>query len=68
MSPNEWAAVIGCVLAILTAVYSMLRFMVRAIMRELSPNGGASMKDQISRIEERLDHVYKIILERHAEN
>jgi hypothetical protein len=68
MSPNEWAAVIGCVLAILTAVYSMLRFMVRAIMRELSPNGGASMKDQISRIEKRLDHVYKIILERHAEN
>ena len=68
MSPNEWAAVIGCVLAILTAIYSMLRFMVRAIMRELSPNGGASMKDQISRIEKRLDHVYKIILERHAEN
>jgi hypothetical protein len=67
MSPNEWAAVIGCVLAILTAIYSMLRFMVRAIMRELSPNGGASMKDQISRIEKRLDHVYKIILERHAE-
>jgi len=68
MSPNEWAAVIGCVLAILTAIYSMLRFTVKAIMRELSPNGGASMKDQICRIEERLDHVYKIILEGHAEN
>jgi hypothetical protein len=68
MSPNEWAAVTGCVLAVLTAVYSMLRFTVKAIMRELSPNGGSSMKDQVSRIELRLDHLYKIILERHAED
>jgi hypothetical protein len=55
MSPNEWAAVIGCLIALMTAVYSAARFMVKSIMREFQPNGGASLKDQVNRIERRLD-------------
>jgi hypothetical protein len=31
--------------------------MVKSIMRELSPNGGNSLKDQVSRIESRLDQL-----------
>jgi hypothetical protein len=31
--------------------------MVKSIMRELSPNGGKSLKDQVSRIEARLDQL-----------
>lgn len=27
-------------------------------MRELQPNGGSSLKDQVNRIEQRLDHIY----------
>jgi len=54
---NEWTAVVGLVLAILTAVYSSMRFMVKSIMRELTPNSGKSLKDQVSRIEQRLDQL-----------
>jgi hypothetical protein len=54
---QEWAAVIGLVLTILTAVYSSMRFMVKSIMRELTPNSGNSLKDQVSRIEQRLDQL-----------
>jgi len=57
MTIGEWTAVIGLVLAILTAVYSSMRFMVKSIMRELTPNGGKSLKDQVSRIETRLDQL-----------
>ena len=57
MTIGEWTAVIGLVLAILTAVYSAMRFMIKAIMRELTPNGGNSLKDQVSRIEKRLDEL-----------
>ena len=57
MSVGEWTAVLGLVLAILTAVYSAMRFMVKSIMRELTPNGGKSLKDQVSRIEARLDEL-----------
>lgn len=57
MSPGEWTAVGGLVLAILTAVYSSMKVIVRSIMLELSPNDGSSMKDQVSRIESRLDQL-----------
>jgi len=57
VSVGEWTAVSGLVLAVLTAIYSSMRFMVKSIMRELSPNGGNSIKDQVSRIEMRLDQL-----------
>ena len=50
-------AVGGFVIALLTAIYSSMRFMVKSIMRELQPNGGNSLKDQVSRIEERLNEL-----------
>jgi hypothetical protein len=55
VSVGEWTAVGGLALAVLTAVYSSTRFMVKSIMRELTPNAGKSLKDQVSRIEARLD-------------
>lgn len=55
MSPSEWTAVIGCVIAVIAAVYSAARFMIRAILAEFVPNGGSSLKDQVNRIEARLD-------------
>jgi hypothetical protein len=55
VSVGEWTAVGGLIIAVLTAVYSSTRFMVKSIMRELTPNSGKSLKDQVSRIETRLD-------------
>jgi hypothetical protein len=57
VSVGEWTAVCGLVIAVLTAIYSSMRFMVKSIMRELTPNSGKSLKDQISRIEMRLDQL-----------
>ena len=63
MTPNEWAAVGGLVLSILAAVYSAMKFMVKSIMRELQPNGGSSLKDQVNRIESRVDALYIKLME-----
>jgi len=57
VSVGEWTAIFGLLLAIFTAFYSAIRFMVKSIMRELTPNGGKSLKDQVSRIESRLDEL-----------
>ncbi len=57
MSVGEWTAVGGLVLAVLTAIYSSMRFMVKSIMQEFQPNGGNSLKDQVNRIEARLDQM-----------
>jgi hypothetical protein len=62
MTTNEWAAVIGCLIAILTAVYSAMKFMIKSVMRELMPNGGNSLKDQVNRIEKRLDSLVDRLL------
>ena len=62
MAITEWTAVILCLIAILTAVYSMLKFTMKAILTELRPNSGNSLKDQVNRIEQRLDHVYTLLL------
>ena len=57
MSVGEWTAVGGLVIAVLAAIYSSMKFMVKSIMTELQPNGGNSLKDQVSRIEARLDQL-----------
>jgi len=62
MSPTEWAAVVGCVIAIMSAVYSAMRIMIKAVMAELTPNGGTSLKDQVNRIELRLDNLMDKLL------
>jgi hypothetical protein len=61
---GEWTAVGGFVIAILAAVYSSMRIIIKAVMTELMPNGGSSMKDQISRIEARLDYLYTQLIKK----
>ena len=63
MTPNEWAAVGGLVLSILAAVYSATRFMIKSVLAELTPNGGNSLKDQVNRIEARVDALYIKLME-----
>ena len=59
---SEWVAVTLGLLGIVTAIYSGLRHLVKTIMREFSPNAGQSLKDQVNRIENRLDHLIEAIL------
>jgi hypothetical protein len=61
MTIGEWTAVIGLVISVLAAVYASTRVIVRSVMAELSPNGGQSIKDQINRIDLRVDRLYTIL-------
>jgi len=64
MSVGEWTAVGGLVITILAAVYSSMKIIIRSVMSELTPNSGSSLKDQISRIEARLDYLYTHLIEK----
>jgi hypothetical protein len=64
MSPAEWAAFGAGGCAVLSAVLIGLRFLVRGWLNELRPNGGSSMKDQLTRLEQRVDDLYSIIVKR----
>jgi len=61
MNIGEWTAVVGLVISVLAAVYASTKVIVRSVMAELSENGGSSMKDQINRIENRVDYLYQIL-------
>ena len=65
MEAQAWVAVIVGVMAILSGLYAAVRFIVRSIMAEIGPQAnGASIKEQVNRLEARLDHIYTILLER----
>lgn len=52
MNAQAWVAMCVGIMAILSGLYGMTRFIVKAIMAEIGPKAnGASMKEQINRIE-----------------
>jgi hypothetical protein len=64
MTPNEWA---GLALAISTMIGSfalMVRWLVKHYLEELKPNGGSSVKDQVNRLESRVDQIYLLLSDR----
>ena len=61
METNEWVAVISLGLALLTAIYSVIRFVTKSIMRELLPNSGGSMRDELRVLSARVDAIYEIL-------
>ena len=65
MEFQAWVAVAVGVMAILSGLYAVARFIVRSIMAEIGPEAnGKSLKEQVNRLEARLDHIYTILLER----
>jgi hypothetical protein len=64
MSPGEIAGFGAGVIAVLSGVLIGLRFLVRGWLNELRPNGGSSMKDQITRLEQRVDDLFVLISKR----
>jgi len=61
MNPAEWAAFGAGGCAVLSAVLIGLRFLVKGWLNELRPNGGSSMKDQLTRLEKRVDDLFILI-------
>ena len=61
MTPTEWAGFGAGVIAVLSGGLIGLRFLVRGWLNELRPNGGSSMKDQLTRLEKRVDDLFILI-------
>jgi len=61
MSPTESAGFGAGVMAVLSGGLIGLRFLVKGWLNELRPNGGSSMKDQLTRLEKRVDDLFMLI-------
>jgi hypothetical protein len=64
MTTSNWASLIVAIIAIVTAFAGSVRWLVKHYLYELKPNGGSSVKDQVNRLEARVDDIYRIICER----
>jgi hypothetical protein len=61
MTPTDWAQLALAVMGIVGGAIGGIRWLVKHYLAELKPNGGSSVKDQISRLETRVDQIYLLI-------
>lgn len=61
MGAAEIAAICAAITTVLTGFLIGLRFLVKGWLNELRPNSGSSIKDQISRLERRVDELFILL-------
>jgi hypothetical protein len=64
MTAANWAGLIVSIIAVISAFAGSVRWLVKHYLYELRPNGGGSVKDQVNRLESRIDDIYRILCER----
>lgn len=64
MITAEAAGIAAALVATAGTVFAGIRWMVKSFLHELVPNSGSSLHDKITRLEGRIDEIYKIIAER----
>jgi hypothetical protein len=64
MTAGNWAGLIVSVIAIVSAFAGSVRWLVKHYLSELKPNSGSSLKDSVTRLEEKVEILYQIMLQR----
>jgi len=61
VSPQDYAAIAVGIVTVLGGVTAMLQFLVKHYLNELKPNSGSSIKDQVNRLEARVDTIIELL-------
>ena len=64
VSAAEWGQLIAAATATLTGLFIGLKWLVRGWLNELRPNSGSSLKDQVTRLETRVDKIYELLTDK----
>ena len=67
MSAENWAALVVSGIAIVSAFIGSIRWLVKHYLSELRPNGGSSLRDQVNRLEEKVDTLYTVLIQRNRD-
>jgi hypothetical protein len=63
MTPNEWAGIAVAVTTLVGTLAVTIRHLVKHYLSELRPNGGSSVKDQVNRLEEKVEFLTDLVLQ-----
>jgi hypothetical protein len=64
MTAANWAGLIVSIIAIISAFGASVRWLVKHYLYELKPNSGSSLKDSVIRLEEKVEILYQMMLQR----
>jgi hypothetical protein len=64
MTATEWAGFAVALMTLAAGFAGLTRWLVKHYLYELKPNGGGSVKDQVNRLEERVDQIYILLCEK----
>lgn len=64
MGGIEIVGLVATILTVIGLVEARVKSITKHYLTELKPNSGSSIKDQVTRLEARLDDLYKHLLEK----
>lgn len=64
MTASTWAGLIVSIIAIVTAFAGSVRWLVKHYLYELKPNSGSSLKDSVIRLEEKVEILYQMMIQK----
>jgi hypothetical protein len=64
MQAEDYATVAVAVITIIGGFATAVRWLVKHYLNELKPNSGSSLKDSVTRLEEKVEILYQILIQR----
>ncbi len=61
MTAQDFAAIAVAIITVLGGVAAYVQFMIKHYLSELKPNSGSSIKDQVGRLEARVDTIIDLL-------
>lgn len=62
MTPTDWATIAVAVSTLIGSFAYGVKWLVQHYLAELKPNSGSSLKDQVNRLESRVDEIYALLI------
>jgi hypothetical protein len=62
LTPVDIATIAVAVTTLVGSFAYIVKWLVQHYLAELKPNSGSSIKDQVNRLEERVDEIYVLLL------
>jgi hypothetical protein len=64
VTAQDYATVAVAVCTIVGGFATSIRWMVKHYLNELKPNSGSSLKDSVTRLEEKVEILYQILIQK----
>lgn len=63
MTPAEWAGLAVAITTIFAAHAGLVKFLTKHYLSELKPNGGASLKDKVNQLDEKVEFLTDLVMQ-----